>query len=98
ACDPDTDLRAEVERLLAAHAAPDSILEPAAPDPAAVTGTFGADPPDAAPTADLDPGGATGTFGEAPPVARGPGPAAGAVIAGRYTLREVIGEGGMGSV
>ncbi len=36
----DTELRAEVERLLAANAEPDSLLEPASPTPANPTAAF----------------------------------------------------------
>ena len=39
-CGGDADLRAEVERLLAAHADPDSIVEPAAPTPADATAAY----------------------------------------------------------
>ena len=38
ACRGDADLRAEVDRLLAANADPDSILEPASPAPTDATG------------------------------------------------------------
>ncbi len=38
ACGGDADLRTEVDRLLAAHADPDSILEPASPAPTDAAG------------------------------------------------------------
>src|SRR5262249_27243496 len=134
ACGGDAELRAEVDRLLAANAAPESILDPTAPAPADATAAFGAshpgtvllpgrtpatdasDPGAPSPTdlatEDRGPYGATGTFApsdpeattaresasSAPPAARAPtGEGIGTVIAGRYTLVEVIGEGGMGS-
>src|SRR5215831_14074647 len=40
ACGGDAELRAEVDRLLAANAAPESILDPPAPAPADATAAF----------------------------------------------------------
>ena len=39
-CGADSELRAEVERLLAAHAKPGSLLEPPSPAPPNETGAF----------------------------------------------------------
>ncbi|HEY3789488.1 MAG TPA: serine/threonine-protein kinase, partial [Urbifossiella sp.] len=75
ACGPDADLRAAVDRLLAAHANPASLLELVA-GPAAKAG--------------LHTPSMTGHHT--------PEPDEGTILAGRYHLLELIGEGGMGAV
>ncbi len=83
-CGGDAALRAAVERLLAAHDQPASILNRPGPGVPLATGEFTPDPADAPPQV-----GTTDYYTLAQP---------GAVIAGRYTLHEKIGEGGMGEV
>jgi hypothetical protein len=67
---------------------------------AADSSVLGATRPEPLATGDFGPGPATATFDGTPPTRRSPSPGLGpgAVIAGRYTLIEGIGEGGMGSV
>jgi serine/threonine protein kinase/tetratricopeptide (TPR) repeat protein len=80
ACGGDADLRARVERLLAARPK--------------VGGFLGSPPDPADPPADE----ATATFAGGPPDSPAENDRAGAVIAGKYTLLEEIGRGGMGVV
>jgi serine/threonine protein kinase/tetratricopeptide (TPR) repeat protein len=79
---PDPVLRARVEALLAADAASRN-APPPFPDDQTVAHT---------PQPDPDPA-ATGSYRPAPPTE-----AEGTIIAGRYKLRQQIGEGGMGTV
>ena len=67
----------------------------------AATGAFAVDAhrPESTATGDFPPDGATGTFDGTPTCRdRSPATTLDTVIAGRYTLVEIIGEGGMGSV
>ncbi len=79
ACAGQPELRARVEKLLAAHPRVGEFLKSGTPDHA--TRSFG------------DPA-ATGSFRSAPTAEESEG----TVIAGRYKLRQQIGEGGMGTV
>ncbi len=103
ACGGDAELRRRVEELLVAHAGTGRPLEPdAAPSEAPThlapnaTGAFepGPQPPTEMLTGVARPAPSEG----APPAGPVAGAAPRAVIAGRYTLVEMIGEGGMGSV
>jgi WD40 repeat protein/serine/threonine protein kinase len=86
ACGEDATFRRQVEALLAAHFRSGTFLDsPAVSRPA--EGAL----PDPTATANLRPDGATDDD-------RGHDERAGTVVAGKYTLVEVIGEGGMGSV
>jgi eukaryotic-like serine/threonine-protein kinase len=86
-CGDDAELRARVEALLRANDA-SPLPEPSSLDASRVS------PPPAAETATHD-----GAFVLAPTAdLRGKDERPGAVIAGKYTLVELIGEGGMGSV
>ena len=97
-CGGDDALRTELEQLLAAHADPDSILEP---PPAAVPTACEPFEPHARPasmaTGEYIPESADESSHPKPIDQRGD-IAIGSIIAGRYKLIEVIGEGGMGSV
>ncbi|HEX4610717.1 MAG TPA: serine/threonine-protein kinase, partial [Urbifossiella sp.] len=94
ACTGDAALRARVEKLLAAHPRVGGFLEPEVAGNE--TGTFGgsdrldAGPPEAFPEVEAAPELTTDYPGRDEHV--------GAVIAGKYTLVEAVGEGGMGSV
>lgn len=107
-CGDDSELRARVEALLSTHTATGRFADPDAtgaldaPQSSDATGSYAPDmpaPPGPA-TGDYRPDGTTGTYDESHNASHVPAPPSdvGTVIAGRYTLLRLIGEGGMGSV
>ncbi len=107
-CGGDAELRARVEALLAAHDGAAPLREPdttgvSQPEPARtqemsrVSGSRNAPPSDLAST-ELGSDGDAATIA-GPPTAQSPGGfAPGRVVAGRYTLLDLLDEGGMGAV
>ncbi len=104
ACGSDAALRQRVEALLVAHAAagrflePDSAGLPEDPTHHSSDATAAFDPEPQSPTEGLTGEPFPNTVGSIPKSEGASRAAVGQVIAGRYTLLEVIGEGGMGSV
>src|SRR5215468_10474434 len=107
-CGGDAELRQRVEALLAAHdggrADPESdttgTSELTSPETQGATATVDAATrlPSELATAEDRSDGADFTLARAPQADRPDGSGVGQVIAGRYTVREVLGEGGMGTV
>ncbi len=101
ACAGQPELRAAVEALLAAHDTSDLLGKPLAGTEATVDSAPAARRGDATGEFTPAPAGAKHTSAAAaatPATEHGGMLAAGAVIAGRYTLEEMIAEGGMGEV
>src|SRR5262245_37035851 len=94
ACAGRPDLRAAVEALLAAHEKPGHILD----RPPARTGDSGPAPARADATLDHTPEPDDAALPATKTADYRPMAQPGVVIAGHYTLQEIIGEGGMGEV
>ena len=95
----DAELRGRLDHLLAAFDRPPEVLErPLGADPEATAAVDPEVTSDVVRTASPEPG---PTVADKPTVdlaAAGPGVAVDTVIAGRYKIRQAIGEGGMGTV